>query len=87
MEQSPILPRRSHHRILHFRRYIYPNRQAFLGFERGQRCFEEPKVSNVDGTDLIDFKQSSADRVGKCVNQSGDEEIGLTFEGELNKVS
>ncbi|CAN0451988.1 unnamed protein product, partial [Ascophyllum nodosum] len=85
-EGSPVHPSYPSGHSINLGAYI-TTLKAFLGFERGQRCFEEPKVSNVDGTDLIDFKPSSADRVGKCVNQSGDEEIGLTFEGELNKVA
>ncbi|CAN0418201.1 unnamed protein product, partial [Ascophyllum nodosum] len=61
--------------------------KAFLGFERGQKCFPEPVISNDAGTQRIPYEPSPSDRLGNCVNENGDEEPGLTYEGELNKVT
>ena len=60
--------------------------QAFLGFERGQRCFPKPMISNDAGTERITYQPAPTDRLGNCVNEDGTEEPGLTYEGELNKV-
>ena len=43
-------------------------------------------ISNDAGTDRIPFVPSDGDRVGTCINEDGEEEVGLTYEGELNKV-
>ncbi|CAM9646416.1 unnamed protein product, partial [Ascophyllum nodosum] len=61
--------------------------KAFLGFELGQRCFPNPEISNDAGTERIPYESSPSDRLGNCVNADGDEEVGLTIEGELNKVT
>ena len=62
------------------------SRQAFLGFENGQKCFPDPVVSNDDGTKRIKYKPSGREIVGTCINASGKKVEGLTYEGELNKV-
>lgn len=62
------------------------SRQAFLGFENGQKCFPDPVVSNDDGTKTIKYKPSGREIVGTCINESGKKAEGLTYEGELNKV-
>ena len=44
-------------------------------------------VSNDAGTERIKYEPSPNDRLGYCVNENGVEEVGLTYQGELNKVS
>lgn len=62
------------------------SRQAFLGFEAGQRCFPDPVVSNNEGTERIPYVPSGREIVGECINDKGKKVDGLTYEGELNKV-
>lgn len=62
------------------------SRQAFVGFEAGQKCFPDPVVSNSEGTKRIKYVPSGREIVGKCINEHGREVDGLTIEGELNKV-
>nr|AYP65252.1 vanadium-dependent bromine peroxidase [Saccharina japonica] len=61
--------------------------KAFLGFEAGQRCFPDPVVSNNEGTERIPYVPSGREIVGECINDKGKKVDGLTYEGELNKVS
>eukprot|EP00904_Undaria_pinnatifida_P002853 jgi/Undpi1/12569/HiC_scaffold_6.g02238.m1 len=61
--------------------------KAFLGFESGQKCFPNPVISNDAGTKRIKYRPTGREIVGKCINKRGKEVDGLTYEGELNKVS
>nr|CAD37191.1 vanadium-dependent bromoperoxidase 1 [Laminaria digitata] len=61
--------------------------KAFLGYEAGQKCFPNPVVSNDEGTKRIKYKPSGREIVGECVNEKGKLVEGLTYEGELNKIS
>lgn len=67
--------------------YLSPACQAFLGVESGQRGFPDPVVSNDAGTEHIPCKPSRVDHLGMCLNEKGQEKRGLTYEGELNKIS
>lgn len=59
-------------------------RQAFLGFELGQRCYTEKLVmSNSEGTERISYHPTKEDL---CIDENGKVAKGLTYEGELNKV-
>lgn len=53
----------------------------------GQRCFPEPVISNDEGTKRISYVPSGREIVGQCIDEDGKEVDGLTYEGELNKVS
>lgn len=60
--------------------------QAFLGFERGQRCFPEPVVASDGGKTRIPFEPKKGAELDKCIDENGKQKLGLTYEGELNKV-
>ncbi|CAN0377619.1 unnamed protein product, partial [Ascophyllum nodosum] len=85
-EGSPVHPAYPSGHAINLGAYITVLK-AFLGFELGQRCFPSPMISNDAGTDRIPFVPSDGDRVGTCINEDGEEEVGLTYEGELNKVT
>ncbi|CAM9233764.1 unnamed protein product, partial [Laminaria digitata] len=61
--------------------------KAFLGFEMGQRCFPNPVISNDEGTKRIKYVPTGREIVAECTNAYGKKEDGLTYEGELNKIS
>eukprot|EP00904_Undaria_pinnatifida_P002852 jgi/Undpi1/12568/HiC_scaffold_6.g02237.m1 len=61
--------------------------KAFLGFEGGQKCFPNPVVSNDAGTKRIKYRPSGREIVDECIDKRGRKVDGLTYEGELNKVS
>ncbi|CAM9706578.1 unnamed protein product, partial [Laminaria digitata] len=61
--------------------------KAFLGFELGQRCFPYPVISNDEGTERLAYVPTGREIVGTCKDANGKEVEGLTYEGELNKVS
>ncbi|CAM9587810.1 unnamed protein product, partial [Laminaria digitata] len=61
--------------------------KAFLGFEMGQRCFPNPVISNDEGTKRLSYVPTGREIVGTCKDANGKEVEGLTYEGELNKVS
>ena len=43
-------------------------------------------IANDACTDRILFVPSDGDREATCINEDGEEEVGLTYEGEINKV-
>lgn len=64
-----------------------PFYQAMVGFDAGQKCFPNPVISNDEGTERIPFVPSGRDRLDACKDANGRDSTGLTYEGELNKVS
>ncbi|CAM9447814.1 unnamed protein product, partial [Pylaiella littoralis] len=83
-EGSPVHPAYPSGHAINLGAYI-TTLKAFLGFELGQRCYLETlKVSNDEGTELIDYVPGAGDR---CIDANGREVGGLTYEGELNKVA
>ncbi|CAN0525218.1 unnamed protein product, partial [Laminaria digitata] len=53
----------------------------------GQRCFPNPVISNDEGTERVKYVPTGREIVGMCKDANGNEVEGLTYEGELNKVS
>lgn len=53
----------------------------------GKRCFPNPVISNDEGTERTPFVPTGREIVGKCIDENGKKVDGLTYEGELNKVT
>eukprot|EP00752_Nemacystus_decipiens_P009696 g8660.t1 len=83
-EGSPVHPAFPSGHSINVGAYI-TTLKAFLGLELGKRCYLEPLVmASADGTERIEYKPVAGD---VCIDENGQEVPGLTYEGELNKVT
>eukprot|EP00752_Nemacystus_decipiens_P009700 g8663.t1 len=83
-EGSPVHPAYPSGHAINVGAYI-TTLKAFLGFDLGQRCYKEKLVmSNSEGTERIEYHPTKED---VCIDEHGKVARGLTYEGELNKVS
>eukprot|EP00752_Nemacystus_decipiens_P009703 g8666.t1 len=83
-EGSPVHPAFPSGHSINVGAYI-TTLKAFLGLELGKRCYLEPLVmASADGTERIEYEPVAGD---VCIDENGQEVPGLTYEGELNKVT
>eukprot|EP00904_Undaria_pinnatifida_P000014 jgi/Undpi1/10012/HiC_scaffold_28.g12466.m1 len=61
--------------------------KAFVGFEAGQKCVPNLVISNDGGTARIPYVPTGSETLDECMGENGEMTTGLTYEGELNKVS